>query len=59
MELEYYKVDPNYKKERRFICPHNEGVKCSVKNCITCGWHPETAKKRLDNILKEKRTKNG
>ena len=55
MELEYYKVDPNYKKERRFTCPHNEGVRCSVKNCHRCGWHPATAKRRRDNIQGKRR----
>lgn len=52
MELEYYKVDPNYKKERQFVCPHNNGVLCSVKNCNQCGWHPTTAKIRFDKIIK-------
>ena len=52
MELKYYKVDPNYHKERQFICPHNNGVQCSVKNCINCGWHPNVAKYRLEKIRK-------
>lgn len=53
MELQYYKVDPNYKKERQFECPHNNGVLCSVKNCVSCGWHPNVAKIRLDKIIKQ------
>ena len=52
MPIEYYKVDPNYKKERYFVCPHNDGVMCSVKKCIDCGWHPTTAKIRLGKIRK-------
>lgn len=58
MELQYYKVDPNYKKERQFVCPHNDGVMCSVKNCYHCGWHPTTAKIRLAKIIKERSNAN-
>lgn len=53
MELQYYKVDPNYKKERQFVCPHNNGVMCDVKKCNSCGWHPNVAKIRLDKIIKQ------
>lgn len=52
MELQYIKVDPNYKKEREFTCPHNSQVVCSVKNCINCGWHPKVAHYRLEKIRK-------
>lgn len=52
MELQYYKVDPNYKKERQFVCPHNNEVMCDFKKCHKCGWHPKTAKIRLDRIRK-------
>jgi hypothetical protein len=52
MILEYYKVDPNYKKERTFDCPHNAGVICEVKQCNRCGWHPTVAKIRLERIIK-------
>ena len=52
MELQYYKVDPNYHRERYFVCPHNDGVKCSQKNCYNCGWYPKTAKYRFDKIVK-------
>lgn len=58
MVLEYYKVDPNYKKERQIVCPHNDGVLCEVKNCINCGWHPAVAKYRLENIRKELNREN-
>lgn len=47
-----------YKKERYFACPHNDGVMCTCKNCIECGWHPTTAKIRLDKIRKEMGGKN-
>ena len=59
MELEYYKVDPNYKKEQSFICPHNAWVMCSAKYCYRCGWNPPVAERRLEKIRKEMRQKNG
>lgn len=34
-------------------CPHNPWVKCSVPDCPSCGWHPETAERRLAKIRAE------
>ena len=59
MTLQYYKVDPNYKREQSFICPNNPWVMCSVKNCYRCGWNPTVAEMRLEKIRKEMRQKNG
>ena len=59
MVLEYYKVDPNYKKETQFVCPHNNGVMCDVKNCYHCGWNPIVSKIRLDKIIKGMGNTNG
>ena len=49
MELEYYKVEKQA-KHKRFACPHNNGVLCSVKDCINCGWHPMVAKLRTEKL---------
>lgn len=59
MTLEYYKVDPNYKKECSFKCPNNAYVACTQKNCYHCGWNPIVAKMRMDKILKERGMHNG
>lgn len=59
MTLEYYKVDPNYKKECIFPCPNNAYVVCTHKNCYHCGWNPTVAKMRMDKILKERGMHNG
>lgn len=32
-------------------CPHNVNVKCRVHMCDSCGWNPEVAQRRLDNLL--------
>lgn len=37
------------KKEAGY-CPHNPWVHCSVPDCPACGWHPETAERRLSKI---------
>ena len=52
MELEYYKVEKQEKK-KPLPCPHNDGCKCMVKNCMKCGWHPAVAKRRADAIMKK------
>ena len=57
--MEYYKVDPNYKKEQSFVCPHNDGVMCSVKDCYHCGWNPRVSRYRLNKILRERAKENG
>ena len=37
-------------RDRTFICPHAENVGCNEKDCAKCGWHPATARNRLDKI---------
>ena len=34
----------------KFVCPHNNAVFCSTRDCITCGWHPYVAKDRSAKI---------
>lgn len=50
IKLEYVKCNP-YKKDRSFVCPHNDACRCEVKNCYNCGWNPKVAQMRLDKIL--------
>jgi hypothetical protein len=59
MVLEYYKVDERYQRVKPFECPHNNGVVCTMKNCTSCGWHPNVASVRLDKIRKDMGSKNG
>lgn len=33
-----------------FICPHNDGVRCSMCLCKTCGWNPAVALKRKEAL---------
>lgn len=35
-----------------WACPHNDGVSCSPyqRNCFACGWYPDVAKDRLEQI---------
>lgn len=32
-------------------CPYAEGLNCTERKCGTCGWNPEVAQKRLEQIL--------
>ena len=42
------------KENKQFIrCPYNKEVQCTDLKCITCGWHPETAERRLRKIRRE------
>jgi hypothetical protein len=50
MKLEYVKC-VTYKKERNFVCPHNDACRCEVKNCYNCGWNPKVEKLRMQKIL--------
>lgn len=52
IKLEYYKVDPNYKR-KPYVCPHNDACTCMVKECYKCGWHPKVSKRRMDKILEK------
>lgn len=31
-------------------CPYNKWVDCSDLKCASCGWHPDTAARRLQKI---------
>ena len=50
MELEYVKVS-HYKKD--MSCPHNDALICERKNCRKCGWNPNVAKRRVEELLEK------
>lgn len=35
------------------ICEHKDGINCDSDHCYRCGWHPEVAQKRQEEILVE------
>lgn len=37
----------------RWQCPYNENVSCNVRECNKCGWHPEVAKARSEEIKRK------
>ena len=34
----------------KYICPHNKECRCTTLTCDTCGWNPEVAKVRLEEL---------
>lgn len=36
----------------RRICPHNYEVDCEASRCDRCGWNPEVARKRINEVMK-------
>ena len=34
------------------ICPHNYQIDCESLRCDRCGWNPEVAKKRVQEVMK-------
>lgn len=34
------------------ICPHNHEIDCKHSRCDCCGWNPEVAKKRVQEVMK-------
>lgn len=32
-------------------CPYNEALICLDKKCEACGWNPEVAQRRIDEIM--------
>lgn len=34
------------------ICPHNYEVDCEASKCDRCGWNPEVARKRVEEVIK-------
>ena len=56
MVLEYYKGEPK-KAYAPFVCPHNEGCRCTQKNCGSCGWHPKVMKSRFEKLFFGKEAK--
>ena len=34
------------------ICPHNYEIDCEHAKCDRCGWNPEVAKKRVQEVMK-------
>lgn len=47
------------KKKQTGCCPHNQWVQCSVPDCPSCGWDPETFERRLRKIRTELQKKEG
>lgn len=43
----------NYKRASRegLPCVFNEGVACCERKCESCGWNPEVAKKRMEELV--------
>lgn len=47
-------------------CPYNDGVVCDTenrygnpvpRNCEACGWNPDIAKERLEQILEARKAR--
>ena len=34
------------------ICPHNYELDCDTLKCESCGWNPEVARARVENVMK-------
>jgi hypothetical protein len=34
------------------ICPHNYEIDCENMKCDRCGWNPEVARKRVQEVMK-------
>ena len=34
------------------ICPHNYEIDCDHAKCDRCGWNPEVANKRVQEVMK-------
>lgn len=34
------------------ICPYNYEIDCENMKCDRCGWNPEVAKKRVQEVMK-------
>lgn len=34
------------------ICPHNYEIDCEASKCDRCGWNPEVAQKRIQEVTK-------
>jgi hypothetical protein len=61
MELQYVKVGqtPKEKKPRAYDCPHNEGCRCTTKDCYNCGWNPKVIKIRAMRKKNKEARANG
>ena len=35
------------------VCEHNNAIICDSEHCYRCGWHPEVAQQRQEELLKE------
>lgn len=38
--------------KRLWVCPYNQNVTCYARRCINCGWKPEVAARRSEEIRK-------
>lgn len=48
-----HKAKDKLKRTEKLICPHNEGVACTNKECDSCGWNPSVAKQRKEAMRYE------
>lgn len=37
-----------------YQCDHNIWVQCEKKECDKCGWNPEVAQARMEDILRRR-----
>lgn len=58
IKLEYYKVDPNYRR-KPYACHHNDACVCEKRECYKCGWNPKVSKMRLEKYLQKGTLSNG
>ena len=40
-----------YYGETENICPYNREVDCKTPKCDRCGWNPEVAKARMEDLI--------
>jgi hypothetical protein len=39
--------------DRKWLCPYQDSVSCSTRECVRCGWNPEVMKARNEAIMRK------
>jgi hypothetical protein len=52
--MEVYGYDPNlewHHDSAKWACPYNEGVSCTTRKCVGCGWNPSVDRRRREQMM--------